>query len=134
MNTTDFAVTVDRPMPEAQAQILDRIAPRLRSAGFRQRANGNAVVFRPRFVGLLIVWAIRRLQDEHVTFTFEEHGRSTEVRVTGKLRQRAHAEVTRAFPPGCSGWIMRGGGVTSASQPDPGRECRDLRALLREVR
>ena len=56
-----------------------------------------AVEFRPRFIGLAIVWAVRRLQDEHVTFTFEEHGRTTEVRVTGKLRRRAHTEVTRAF-------------------------------------
>jgi hypothetical protein len=97
MNMTDFAVTVDQPMPEAQTQILDSIAPRLRAVGFSQRVMGNAVEFRPRFVGLVIIWAIRRIQDEHVTFTFEEHGRITEVRVTGKLRRRAHAEVTSAF-------------------------------------
>jgi hypothetical protein len=97
MNMTDIAVTVHQPMPEAQNQILDGIAPRLRSAGFRQQVKGNAVEFRPRFVVPVIVWAVRCLRGEHVTFTFEELGRTTEVRVIGKLGSRAHAEVVRAF-------------------------------------
>jgi hypothetical protein len=33
------------------------------------------------FVGLVFAWLVRRLQHEGVTFTFDPHGRSTEVRV-----------------------------------------------------
>ena len=97
MKTLDFAVTVDQPLPEARTGILDGVDRRLRSAGFAQHVDGDTVHYRPRFVGLVIVWAVRRLTGEHVTFTFETQGRTTEVRVTGKLRDRAHAEVTEAF-------------------------------------
>jgi hypothetical protein len=38
--------------------------------------------------------------DEHVTIAFEQQGSSTEVRVTGKLRDRAYAEVNEAFGAG----------------------------------
>jgi hypothetical protein len=97
MKTIDFAVTVDQPESQARARILDGIDRRLRSVGFTQRAVGNTVEYRPRFVGLVFVWLARRLSGEHVTLAFEEQGRITEVRVTGKLRQRAHSEVTEAF-------------------------------------
>ena len=39
----------------------------------------------------------RRAMDEGVTFTFDPHGRATEVRVAGKLRDRAHAALTEAL-------------------------------------
>lgn len=97
MKTTDFTVTIDQPMPEAQAQIVDGVGSRLRSTGLAQRVEGNRVEYRPRFVGLVFVWAVRRLSGEGVTFTIEEQGRISEVRVTGKLRQRAYSEVTEAF-------------------------------------
>jgi hypothetical protein len=41
--------------------------------------------------------AVRRLQKERVTFTFEEQGQVTEMRVTGRLRDRAHTELTEAL-------------------------------------
>jgi cytochrome c-type biogenesis protein CcmE len=52
---------------------------------------------RPKFVGLVIVWTVRRLQDEHVTFTFTDQGRVTEVRAAGQLRDRAHTEVLGGY-------------------------------------
>jgi hypothetical protein len=96
MQPIDLKVTVDRPMPDAQTQILDRIEPRMRSVNYRGRAHGDAVTYRPKFIGPTL-WVIRRLTNEHVTLTFEQHGPATEVRVTGKLRDRAHAEVSEAF-------------------------------------
>ena len=51
-------------------------------------------------LGLVFVWLYRRLAGEHVTLTFEEQGRRTEVRVTGKLRDRAYAEVNEEFGDG----------------------------------
>ena len=97
MKTIDFIVTVDQPLPEAQARIVDGVGSRLRSVGLTQRVEGNQVVYRPRFVGLVFLWAARRLSGEGVTFTIEEQGRTSEVRVIGKLRQRAYSEVTEAF-------------------------------------
>jgi hypothetical protein len=97
MESLDLNVTVDRPMPDAQTQILDSVDFRLRSAGFTGHPRENGVDYRPKFFGLVVVWLIRRLQDEHVLFAFEQHGQVTEVRVTGKLRDRAHAEVTEAL-------------------------------------
>jgi hypothetical protein len=97
MKAIDFTLTIDQPLPEAQTQSLDRIDSRLRSVGFAQHVKGDAVEYRPRFIGLIFVWAVRRLSGEHVTFTFEEQGRATEVRVTGKLRERAYAQVSEAF-------------------------------------
>jgi hypothetical protein len=97
MKTIDFIVTVDQPMPGAQAQIVDGVGGRLRSVGLTERVTGNQVEYRPRFVGLVFVWAVRRLSGEGVTFTIQEQGRTSEVRVTGKLRQRAYSEVTEAF-------------------------------------
>jgi hypothetical protein len=97
MKTIDFIVTVDQPLAGAQAQILSGIGGRLQSVGLTQRLKGNRVEYRPRFVGLIFVWAVRRLSGEHVTFTIEEQGRTSEVRVTGKLRKRAYSEVTEAF-------------------------------------
>ena len=55
------------------------------------------ITYRPKFIGLFFVWLYRRLADEHVTLAFEQQGPSTEVRVTGKLRDRAYAEVNEAF-------------------------------------
>ena len=69
----------------------------MRSVHFAGRADGDAVKYRPAFVGLPTVWLIRRLSNEHVLFSFEEQGPVTEVRVTGRLRPRAHAEVAEAF-------------------------------------
>lgn len=97
MQPIDLTVTVDRPMPDAQAQVLDNIEPRMRSAHFGGSASGDTVTYRPKFVGLPTVWLVRRLSNEHVMLTFEQRGRVTEVRVTGKLRSRAYAEVTEAF-------------------------------------
>lgn len=99
MQAVDLRVTVDRPMPGAGTQILDTFEPRMRSVGFAASSEGDVTTYRPRFVGLVFVWLYRRLSDEHVTLTFSEHGPSTEVRVTGKLRDRAYAEVSEEFGP-----------------------------------
>ena len=71
MHDIDLTVTVDQPMPQAQDQILDRVDHRLRGVGLAMH--------------------------EGVTFTFDPHGRATEVRVTGKLRDRAHTELAEAL-------------------------------------
>jgi hypothetical protein len=97
MESLDLTVTVDRPLPDAQTQILDSVDSRLRSVGFTGHRQDNGLDYRPKFTGLVIVWLVRRLQDEHVMFAFEQRGPVTEVRVTGKLRDRAHAEVTEAL-------------------------------------
>jgi hypothetical protein len=97
MQSLDITVTVDRPMPGAQTQILDSVDSRLRSVGLTGRPRDNGVNYRPKFIGLVLVWLIRRLQDEHVLFAFEQRASATEVRVTGKVRSRAHAEVTEAL-------------------------------------
>ena len=98
MNTVNIDVTVDAPLPEAQSRILDRVDQRLRSVGFTGRQlDRTAVVYRPKFVGLPLVWLVRRLHNEHVTFTFTEQGPVTDVRTAGRLRDRAHAEVTEAL-------------------------------------
>jgi hypothetical protein len=97
MNQIDLTMTVDGPVPKAQSLILDRVGPRLRAVGLTGRQLDGAVVYRPKFVGLPAVWLVRRLQGEGVTFTFTEQGRATQVRATGKLRDRAHAEVTEAL-------------------------------------
>ncbi len=97
MQSLDLTVTVDRPIPAAQTQILDRVDSRMQSVGFTGHPQDNGVNYRPKFIGLVLVWLIRRLQDEHVLFTFERRGPVTEVRVTGKLRSRARAEVTEAL-------------------------------------
>jgi hypothetical protein len=97
MESLDLTVTVDRPMPAAQLRFLDGIDARMRSVGFTGRPNGNGVDYRPKFIGLVVVWLVRRLQDEHVLFAFEQRGQVTEVRVTGKLRDRARTEVTEAL-------------------------------------
>jgi hypothetical protein len=97
MQSLDLTVTVDRPMPDAQTQILGSVDSRIQSAGFTGRPQDNGVNYRPKFTGLVFVWLVRRLQDEHVLFAFEQRGPATEVRVTGKLRSRARAEVTEAL-------------------------------------
>ena len=73
-------------MPDAQTQILDSVDSRLRSAGFTGHRQDNGLNYRPKFIGLVIVWLVRRLQDEHVMFAFEQRGRVTEVRVTEATR------------------------------------------------
>jgi hypothetical protein len=97
MQVVDFRVSVGRPMPAAGTRILDSFEPRMRSVGFTGSGQGDVMTYRPRFVGLMFVWLYRRLADEHVTLTFEQQGSSTEVRVTGKLRDRAYAEVNEEF-------------------------------------
>ncbi len=97
MQAVDLTVRVDRPMPAAGSHILDAFEPRMRSVGFTASGQGDVTTYRPKFVGLVFVWLYRRLADEHVTLTFEQRGSSTEVRVTGKLRDRAYAEVTEEF-------------------------------------
>jgi hypothetical protein len=97
MNTVNIDVTMDAPLPEAEDRILDRVDGRLRSVGFTGRRLDGALVYRPKFIGLPLVWLVRRLQNEHVAFTFTEQGSATDVRATGRLRDRAHAEVTEAL-------------------------------------
>jgi hypothetical protein len=97
MQEIDLRLTVDRPMPGAGTQILDTFEPRMRSVGFNASAQGDVTTYRPKFVGLVFVWLFRRLSDEHVTLSFQQQGQATEVRVTGKLRSRAYAEVTEEF-------------------------------------
>jgi hypothetical protein len=97
MNTVNIEVTVDAPMPEAEDRIHDRVDRRLRSVGFTGRHLDGELVYRPKFIGLPLVWLLRRLQNEHVAFTFTEQGPATDVRATGRLRDRAHAEVTEAL-------------------------------------
>jgi hypothetical protein len=97
MNQIDLTMTVDGPVPEAQSVILDRVGPRLRDVGLTGREVDGAVVYRPKFIGLVWLWLVRRLLGEGVTFTFTEQGPVTQVRATGKLRDRARAEVTEAL-------------------------------------
>ena len=97
MQDIDLTVTVDQPMPDAQDRILDRVDDRLRAVGYTRRAAPGGVDYRPKFVGLVFVWLVRRLQHEHVTFTFDARGAATEVRAAGRLRDRAHAELTEAL-------------------------------------
>ena len=97
MQEIDLRLTVDRPMPGAGIQILDTFEPRMRSVGFNAIADGDVTTYRPKFVGLVFVWLFRRLSGEHVTLSFEQRGQATEVRVTGRLRNRAYAEVTEEF-------------------------------------
>lgn len=97
MNQIDLSVTIDGPAPEAERQILDRIGSRLDGAGLTRRQVDGAVEYRPKFAVPVVLWLVRRLQGEGVTFTFTEQGRVTHVRAHGKLRDRAHAEVTEAL-------------------------------------
>jgi hypothetical protein len=97
MQPVDLTVTVDRPMPGAQARILNVIDPRLRALGYAPRSKATTVQYRPRFTGLVITWLNRRLRNEHVAFTFDEQGPVTEVRASGRLRDRARTEVTEAL-------------------------------------
>jgi hypothetical protein len=97
MQAIDLKVTVDQPAAEAQAQMLDNIGPRMSAVHLTGRAQGHTVTYRPKFIGLVWVWMFRRLSNEHVTFAFEQQGPVTEVRVTGKLRERAQADVTEAL-------------------------------------
>jgi hypothetical protein len=94
MKPLDLSVTVNQPAQEAQDRILDRVGPGLRALGFTGRVQAGAAEYRPRFFGLFIVWLVRRLRGEHVTLTFEQRGRATEVRAAGRLRNRDHAEFT----------------------------------------
>ena len=97
MQAVDLTVSVNRPMPAAGTRILDTFEPRMRSVGFATNGQGDVITYRPKFIGLVFVWMYRRLADEHVTLAFEQQGSSTEVRVTGKLRDRAYAEVNESF-------------------------------------
>jgi len=97
MQDIDLTLTVDQSMPDAQDRILDRVDDRLRGVGLTQRVTPGGVEYRPKFVGLVLVWLVRRAMHEGVTFTFDPHGRATEVRVAGKLRGRAHTELTEAL-------------------------------------
>ena len=97
MQDIDLTVTVDQPMPQAQERILDRVDHRLRGVGLTRRVTPRGVEYRPKFIGLVAIWLIRRLRHESVTFTFDAHGVATEVRAAGRLRDRAHAELTEAL-------------------------------------
>ena len=97
MKAIDFAVTVNGPVAEAQNRILDSVDHRLRSVGYAGREKAETLEYQPKFAVPAVVWAIRRLQHEHVTFTFEEQGQVTEVRVTDRLRDRGHIELTEAL-------------------------------------
>jgi len=97
MQNIDLTLTVDQPMPQAQDRILDRVDHRLRGAGLTQRVTPAGVEYRPKFVGLVALWLIRRAMHEGVTFIFDPHGTATEVRAAGRLRDRAHAELTEAL-------------------------------------
>ena len=97
MYDIDLTVTVDQPMPQAQGQILDRVDHRLRGVGLTQHVTPGRVQYQPKFIGLPLLWLIRRWQHEGVTFTFDPRGRSTEVRAAGRLRDRAHTELTEAL-------------------------------------
>ena len=97
MQAIELTLTVDRPMPGAGTQILDTFEPRMRSVGFTANGQGDVITYRPKFIGLVFVWLYRRVCDEHVTLSFRQQGSSTEVRVTGKLRDRAYAEVNEEF-------------------------------------
>lgn len=97
MQAVDLTLTVDRAMSGAGMQILDTFEPRMRSVGFTTNGQEDVITYRPRFIGLVFVWLYRRLADEHVTLAFSERGSSTEVRVTGKLRDRAYAGVNEEF-------------------------------------
>ena len=97
MQDIDLTLTVDQPMPTAQVRILDQVDHRLSGASLTKHVTPGGVEYRPKFVGLVFVWLVRRLQHEGVTFTFDPHGRATEVRVAGKLRGRAHTELTEAL-------------------------------------
>jgi hypothetical protein len=97
MHDINLTVTVDQPMPAAQDRILDRVDHRLRGAGLTQHVTPAGVAYQPKFIGLVFVWLARRAMHEGVTFTFDPRGRSTEVRVAGKLRDRAHTELTEAL-------------------------------------
>lgn len=78
MKAIDVAVTVNGPVAEAQNRILDSVDHRLRSVGYAGREKAEELEYRPKFAVPAMVWAIRRLQNEHVTFTFEEQGQVTE--------------------------------------------------------
>jgi hypothetical protein len=93
----NLTMTVDGSASDAQRLILDRVGPRLDGVGLTGRQLDGAVEYRPKFIGLPAVWLIRRLQGEGVTFTFTEQGAVTQVLAAGKLRDRAHAEVTEAL-------------------------------------
>jgi len=97
MQDIDLTLAVDQPMPQAQDQILDRVDHRLRGVGLAQHVTPGGVQYQPKFIGLVLLWWIRRAMHEGVTFTFDPHGRATEVRVAGKLRDRAHTELTEAL-------------------------------------
>ena len=97
MQDIDLTITVDQPMPQAQERILDRVDHRLRGAGLTQRVTPGGVDYRPKFIGLVVIWLVRRLRHEHVTFIFDARGRTTEVRAAGRLRDRAHIELTEAL-------------------------------------
>jgi hypothetical protein len=97
MQDIDLTVTVDQPMPQAQDRILDRVDHRLREARLTQKVTPAGVQYRPKYAGLVATWLIRRARHEGVTFTFDAHGPATEVRVAGKLGDRAHADLTEAL-------------------------------------
>jgi hypothetical protein len=96
MQSIDLSIAVDRPIREAQAQVLGLVDPLLH-AGYTSRRAGDTVEYRPKFIGLPIMWAIRRLMGGSVRFTFEQQGSATQVRANGRLRNRPYAELTEAL-------------------------------------
>jgi hypothetical protein len=96
MEAVNLTMTVNQPMADTQSEIISKVEPRMHSVGFTGHANGDSVRYRPRFVGFPAIWLIHLIQGEQVTFSFESRGMATEVRVSGKLRSRAAAEVAEA--------------------------------------
>jgi hypothetical protein len=107
MESLDLTVTIDRPMPDAQTQLLSDLDSRLRSVGFTGHPHDNGVNYRPKFIGPVFVWLARRLSGEHVMFAFEQHGQVTEVRVTEA--RVAHRRPSRPTPAVSAAWSQGAG-------------------------
>jgi hypothetical protein len=97
MNQIDLTMTVDGPVPDAERLIRERVGSRLDGVGLTGRVRDGAVRYRPALTFPAAFWLIRLLRGEGVTFTFTEQGPVTQVLVRGKLRDRAHTEVTEAL-------------------------------------
>jgi hypothetical protein len=95
MQSIDLPLTVDRPISEAQPQVL-ALVDHLLGTGYTSRRGENTVEYRPS-IDLLLVWTIRRLLGERLTLTFNEQGSATQIRVNGRLRNRPHTKLTESL-------------------------------------
>jgi len=103
MKSIELSFTVDRPLREAQDQVLGQIDPLLRT-GYAARLAGDTVEYRPKFIGLALLLVIRRLRGDRVTFTFERRDLATEVRVNGRLGNPRQADLTEALGEAEPSW------------------------------